>query len=76
MTQDFPDDERPRDLLGDPADMATAHWGRPEHEKTAENQQLVTVLKAAGWTNERIARHLGIDPKTLRKHYSQELAEA
>ena len=34
------------------------------------------VLKACGCSNERIARRIGCDPKTLRKHFSQELSSA
>lgn len=65
-----------RDLLGDPVDANKTHWGRPGFEITKENQQLVSVLKAAGWKNERIARRLGCDAKTLRKHFSLELDTA
>ncbi len=76
MTDEIPDNEAPRDLLGDPVSMATDHLGRPGFEKTVENQEAVQVLKAAGWSNERIARYVGCDPKTLRKHFSQELTQA
>lgn len=69
-------DDAPRDLLGDPVDQNREGWGRPGFEKTDKKQEIVTVLKAAGWTNERIARHLGCDVKTLRKHFSQELTQA
>ena len=65
-----------RDLLGDPVDTARDNWGAPEFERTKEKQELIIVLRAAGWTQERIARRLGCDAKTLRKHYSRELAEA
>src|SRR5690606_9433803 len=33
------------------------------------------LLKAANWTVSRIARHLGCDEKTLRKHFSRELEQ-
>jgi AraC-like DNA-binding protein len=69
-------DQAARDLLGDPLDQNRETWGRPGFEKTPQNQEVVQVLKAAGWSNERIARHLGIDPKTLRKHFSRELSLA
>ena len=69
-----PSDEH--DLLGDPVDANKDHWGRPSFEKTEEKQQLAMVLKACGWSNERIARRIGCDPKTLRKHFSQELSSA
>ncbi len=76
MNDDFPADEAPRDLLGDPVDLARDSWGRPEFEKTEEKQEVVRVLKAAGWSQERIARYLGCDVKTLRKHFSLELSLA
>jgi hypothetical protein len=64
------------DLLGDPVDAAFAHIGAPQFEINNENQYLVTVLGAAGWVQNRIARHIGCDPKTLRKHFSRELDRA
>lgn len=76
MADDFQADDAPRDLLGDPIDQARETWGRPAFQKTEQNQETVTVLKAAGWTNERIARHIGCDVKTLRKHFSLELSQA
>lgn len=76
MNDEISDNEAPRDLLGDPVTMATDHLGRPGFEKNVENQETVSVLKAAGWSNERIARYVGCDPKTLRKHFSLELAQA
>lgn len=76
MNDEIPADEAPRDLLGDPVDLAHDSWGRPAFQKTVENQETVRVLKAAGWSNERIARYLGCDVKTLRKHFSLELTLA
>lgn len=76
MSDEISPKPAPLDLLGDPVTAAQDHWGAPEFEKTKENQDLVTILRAAGWTQERIARRLGCDPKTLRKHFSRELAEA
>lgn len=73
MADDFEADRPETDLLGDPVGMATAHIGRGEFQVTEENQEVVTVLAASGWTQERIARRIGCDPKTLRKHFSREL---
>lgn len=72
-------DEKPaatydRDLFGAPVDQMRDRWGRPSFKKTAENQLLVSTLKAAGWSQERVARFLGCDTKTLRKYFSRELA--
>jgi lambda repressor-like predicted transcriptional regulator len=76
VTDEIPAPGSDRDLLGDPVNAAHDNWGAPAFEKNKENQDLVTILRAAGWTQERIARRVGCDPKTLRKHFSRELAEA
>lgn len=76
MSDEFEADKDARDLLGDPVDQRHELIGRPGFKITKENQELVSVLKGAGWPNERIARHLGIDVKTLRKHFSHELMAA
>lgn len=76
MADEFQDAAAPRDLLGDPIDQNRESWGRPAFEKTKEKQEVVAVLKAAGWSNERIARYIGCDVKTLRKHFSLELSQA
>lgn len=76
MSDEIPDEAPRLDLLGDPVDAARDHWGAPEFEKINEKQDLVTILRAAGWTQERIARRVGCDPKTLRKHFSRKLSEA
>ena len=46
---------------------------RKPHEPTAESRQLVQLHTTVGTTQEDIARILGIDSKTLRKHYRDEL---
>jgi hypothetical protein len=46
---------------------------RPEHIATQQNRNKVMMLLAFGWGQDRIARAMGIDPKTLRKNYSREL---
>lgn len=63
------------DLFGAPVTAIRERWGRPSFSKTRENQELVCLLRASGWTQERIARYLGCDEKTLRKHFSRELSE-
>lgn len=45
----------------------------PKHEPTPETRQLVQLHATVGTTQEDIARILGIDAKTLRKHYRDEL---
>jgi len=76
MTDEIPAEAVHLDLLGDPVEAAYAHIGAPQFEITKANQDLVTVLSAAGWVQNRIARHIGCDPKTLRKHFSRELDRA
>ena len=43
------------------------------HYPTAEQRQTVQLHTTVGTDQETIARVLGIDPKTLRKHYRDEL---
>jgi predicted transcriptional regulator len=76
MSDDFQQEGGPRDLLGDPYDQNRESWGRPKFKKTKEKQEAVIALSAAGWTQQRIARYLGCDVKTLRNHFSRELTEA
>lgn len=80
MSDDFSasDPEKPpaeveRDLFGAPVGQIRERWGRPSFKKTKENQELVAVLRADGWTQERIAAYLGCDTKTLAKYFSREL---
>lgn len=61
------------DLFGAPIGQIRERWGRPAFKKTKENQELVALLRADGWTQERIAAYLGCDVKTLAKHFSREL---
>lgn len=46
---------------------------RHPHEPTPEQRQLVQLHATIGTKSENIARIIGIDPKTLRKHYRDEL---
>jgi hypothetical protein len=62
------------DLLGDPYRPLRDPRGRPSYAKTKENQLLVINLRAAGWSEDQVATFLRCDPKTLRKHFSRELA--
>jgi len=43
------------------------------HHPTPEQRQTVQLHATVGTDQETIARVLGIDPKTLRKHYRDEL---
>ena len=61
------------DMFGHPVEPIKDRRGRPTYAKSKENQELVTVLRCANWSHERIARYIGCDEKTLRKHFSREL---
>ncbi|KPF47078.1 hypothetical protein [Rhizobium sp. AAP43] len=61
------------DLFGQPVQALRDPRGRKSYKKSAENQQLVSVLRAGGWNHERIAAVLQCDEKTLRKYFSREL---
>jgi hypothetical protein len=61
------------DLFGDPVPANHGGRGRPQHVPTLENRNRVSVLLAAGWSNERIAGVLRVTLPTLRKHYFSEL---
>ncbi|WP_439572623.1 hypothetical protein [Phreatobacter sp.] len=67
------DSDVERDLFGAPVGQIRERWGRPSFKKTQQNQELVALLRADGWTHDRIAAYLGCDAKTLAKHFSREL---
>lgn len=46
---------------------------KPPHEPTHAQRQLVQLHATIGTPQDNIARILEIDPKTLRKHYRDEL---
>ncbi|GLS87696.1 hypothetical protein GCM10010873_26700 [Cypionkella aquatica] len=61
------------DLFGEAVKPLRERRGRPSYAKSEENQRFVEVRAAAGWSHEAIAADMGIDPDTLRKHFSGEL---
>lgn len=61
------------DPFSEPAPGGRGKRGRPAHVSTQQNRNKVIMLLALGWSNERIARALGITPPTLRKNYFLEL---
>lgn len=74
MADKKPDARPDLDLFGAPVDQIRDRWGRRSFAKSEANQRLVATLKAAGWSQMRIARYLDCDEKTLRKHFSRELS--
>lgn len=49
--------------------------GRPAYRPSLEDRQMVEQMKFCGDSENTIARALGIDPDTLRKHFPEELAD-
>ena len=49
---------------------------RPDHQPTKATRDTVSLHVLAGTRQDVIADVLGIDPKTLRKHYRKELDQA
>lgn len=49
--------------------------GRPPYKPTIETRRIVEEMKFCGESENTIARALGIDPDTLRKHFVDELAD-
>lgn len=62
------------DLFGQPLLPIRDRRGRKSFRKDKENQSFVARRAADGWTHDMIAEDMGIDPKTLRKHFSRELS--
>lgn len=75
MSDEISDDSEGRDLFGQKILPIKERRGRPSFAKNKENQELVCLLRAAGWTQVRISRYLGCDEKTLRKNFSRELED-
>jgi hypothetical protein len=47
--------------------------GRPPHVPTKDTQDLVESLSGFGIPQDEIAKLIGIDPKTLRAHYAEQI---
>src|SRR5689334_19330706 len=53
--------------------MNTTKIGRPPHVPTDESRNMVESLSGFGIPQAEIARLIGIDPKTLRHHYAEQI---
>ena len=53
--------------------MAKKHQTKPPHVPTAATRQIVKLHTMVGTTQKDVARVIGIDGKTLRKYYRDEL---
>ncbi len=62
-------------LFGWPLPELRDKAGRPEHEPTDENRNKVMLLVALKLPVKDIAASIGLTDKTLRKHYSAQLAQ-
>lgn len=65
--------ERQGLLLEQAAPSSSAPGGRPEFEPTYRQREDVRLWKCADWSDDRIARALGISRNTLLKHFVEEL---
>jgi len=54
----------------------TSSPGAPPHEPTRVTRELVQLHAMVGTRQETIAEIIGIDPKTLRKYYRNELDQS
>ncbi len=54
----------------------TSSPGMPPHEPTRATRELVQLHTMVGTRQEAIASIIGIDPKTLRKYYRDELDQS
>lgn len=59
-----------------PSGGARANAGRPPFQPTDQQRAFVEIGIAGGFLVEDIARVVGIDPTTLRKHFGEEIATA
>lgn len=50
--------------------------GKPPHEPTQKTRSEVAALRSYGIPQEEVAAYIGIDAKTLRKYYRDELDKA
>ena len=53
--------------------MSQAGRGRPPHVPTKETQDMVESLSGFGIPQDEIVKLIGIDPKTLRLHYAEQI---
>lgn len=58
-----------------PAKTKPVRRGRPPYRPTIEARQTVEEMKFCGESENTIARALGIDVDTMRKHFGDELAD-
>ena len=63
------------DLFGLPVIEREPKLGRPEHVRTPENANKISLLFAMGRTVKDAALALGITQPTLRKHYFHEVEQ-
>ena len=53
--------------------MTRSRAGRPSHVPTDETRNMVESLSGFGIPQDEIARRVGIDPKTLRFYYADQI---
>ncbi len=63
------------DLFGDPVIYRDAKVGRPEHVRTKENANKVSLLFACEYSVKEVAAAMGLSQPTFRKHYFHEIKQ-
>ena len=68
-------DVREFDLFGNPARARKGERGRPPLEISSEDRDVVEAALVRGWSNERIAKAVGISVASLKRHFRAALAK-
>jgi AraC-like DNA-binding protein len=61
------------DLFGMPILDRQAPRGRPKYEPSDRDTNVIKMLLALGWSNERIANAIAVSVSTLQRHFRREL---
>lgn len=68
-------DLRETDLFGNPVRSRKGKRGRPSLEISSEDRDIVEAALVRGWTNDRIAKTVGISLPSLKRHFRAALAK-
>lgn len=69
------DDCRAVDLFGNPVRSRKGQRGRPPLEISSEDRDVVEAALVRGWSNDRIAKSVGISLASLKRHFRAALAQ-
>ncbi len=73
MSEQQPPEFKPLAEMADFTERTPGLGGRPSHAPTEQTRALVALMSGMGATQGDIVLVIGIDQKTLRKHYEHEL---